>query len=313
MATSGSIDFTVDRDTIITEAMEIMGALSAGDSPSTDDTESLGRTLNMVVKAIQAEYQNLFAVQKVYVFLEKDKREYSLDSSSSDHATTSFTQTALDGSVSSGGTSLTVDSITGIADADNIGIELSDGSMHWDTVNGSPSGSTITLTTGLADDADDGAVVYAYTTTANRPMKTLNQVLRDKDGRDIPVFSLARADYISLPDKTSDGSPINIYYDPQIGSGKLYVWPEPDDATDYLVLWAQRTLEDFDAATDDADFPQEWYLALAWNLAEYSKTKFGVPAQLSSTIRQHANALLYSAGSFDTEDYLIIQPDLQGR
>lgn len=311
MATSGSTDFVVNRDDIITETMEIMGVLAAGDSPSADDLTSLGRTLNMVVKAIQAEYQNLFAVQKVYVFLEKNKRQYSLSSSSSDHATTSFVQTALNGAVSASGTSLIVDSITGISNGDNIGIELSDGTMHWDTVNGAPSGSTVTITTGLAGAASDNAVVYAYTTTANRPMKVLNQVLRDKDGRDIPIFRKAREDYVSLPDKTSDGSPINIYYDPQVSAGQLYVWPETSDTTDYLVLWVQRTLEDFDASTDDADFPQEWYLALAWNLAEYSKTKFGVPAQLSSTIRKNASALLASAGSFDTEDYILIQPDNQ--
>lgn len=308
MATSGSIDYTVDRDDIITEALEIMGALEAGDTPSTDDVTSLSRTLNMMVKFLQAKYVNLFAIQKVYVFLQSDQNEYSLSSSSSDNLTTSFTQTALDGAVSSGGTSLTVDSITGISDGDYIGIKVDDGTMHWDTVNGSPSGSTVTLTTGLDDDASDGAVVYAYTTKAERPMKILNQVVRDSSGRDIPITQLARSDYINLPNKTSDGSTINIYYDPQITTGKLYVWPETDDTSDYLVLWVQRTLEDFDASSDNPDFPQEWYLPLAWNLAHYSKVKFGVPVQLASQISKAAKELLEEAGSYDTEDYMLIRP-----
>lgn len=309
MATSGSIDYTVDRDAIITEALEIMGVLAGGDTPNSDDVTSLSRTLNMMVKFLQAKYVNLFAVQRMYVFLQANQNEYSLSSSSSDHLTTSFAQTALDGAVSSGGTSLTVDSISSISDGDNIGIKLSDGTMHWDTVNGAPAGSTVTITNGLASAAADDAVVYAYTTKADRPMKILNQVLRDSDGRDIPIEKLARSDYIYLPNKTSDGSVINIYYDPQVSTGKLYVWPETDDTSDYLVLWVQRTLEDFDASGDDPDFPQEWYLPLAWNLANYSAVKFGVPVAIASKITKTAKDLLEEAGSYDTEDYMILQPD----
>jgi len=312
MATSGSIDYTVTRDDIITEAMEIMGVLEAGDSPSTDDTTSLSRTLNMMVKAIQADCKNLFAVQKMYVFMQQDQHEYDLGTSSTDHYTTSFVQTALNGALAASDTAVVVDSITGISDGDYIGIVLDDGSMHWDTVNGAPSGSTITITTGVASAASDDAVVYAYTTKANRPMKILNQLLRDSDKNDTPLFKLTRDEYVYLPNKTYDG-PINtIYYDPQVGTATLSVWPETDDVSKYLVLWVMRTLEDFDASTDNPDFPQEWYLALAWSLANFSKTEYGVPIQMASTIRTTAAGLLEDAKSFDVEDYIIIQPDTRG-
>lgn len=313
MATSGSIDYTVDRDEIITEALEVLGVLEAGGTPDSDDVTSLSRTLNLLVKAWQAEGINLFAIQRIYVFLQKNQNEYSLSSSSSDHLTTSFTQTALASAAVASATSLSVDSISGISDGDYIGIELDSGTMHWDTVNGSPSGTTVTITTGLTGAASADAVIYAYTSKANRPMKLLDYVLRDKDGRDIPLDKLARGDYINIPDKTSDGSVVNIYYDPQVSAGKLYVWPETDEVSDYLVLWVQRTLEDFDAATDDADFPQEWYLPLAWNLAELSKVKFGVPARISTIIRNTAAYWKAIAESYDTEDYIKIEPDSMGR
>jgi len=311
MATSGSIDFVATRDNIITEALELLGVIGEGDSPSANQLTSSARTLNMMVKHFQTKGLNLFALQRMYVFLESDKREYSLGASG-DHFTTSFVQTALDGAVSSGGTSIVVDSATGISASDNIGIKVDDGTMHWTTVNGAPAGTTITLTTGVDDDAADGAVVYTYTSKANRPMGLVNAVLRDKDTNDIPIFILDRADYVNLTNKTTDGSVLSIYYDPQVTTGKLFVWPETDDTSTYLVLWVQRTLEDFDAAGNDADFPQEWYLALSYNLAKLLLPKYGADKLRAQLILTGAASFLAEAESYDTESYMKFEPDRRG-
>jgi len=85
MSTSGSIDFIVNRDDIITEALEHMGVLAEGQSPSTEQLTSMSRTLNMMVKAWQADGLNLFTIKKLYVYLEKDKKEYRKASSTTDH------------------------------------------------------------------------------------------------------------------------------------------------------------------------------------------------------------------------------------
>ena len=60
-----------------------------------------------------------------------------------------------------------------MSDADNIGIELDDGTIQWTTINGAPAGSTVTLTDALTDDVASGNAVYVYTAKTNRPMKLL--------------------------------------------------------------------------------------------------------------------------------------------
>ena len=91
--------------------------------------------------------------------------------------------------------------------------------------------------------------------------------------------------------------------------GKLYTWPECDTVDKYLTLWVQRTLEDFDAGSDEADFPQEWLLPLAMNLAALSCTKYGVPGTQRNYIRGMAVGLKVMAESFDVEDGFYFQPE----
>jgi hypothetical protein len=75
--------------------------------------------------------------------------------------------TTLGGAEAAAQTDLTVAAITGVASGDIIGILLDDGTTHWTTVNGAPSGSTITITAALPSDAASGnrVVVNRWTNT----------------------------------------------------------------------------------------------------------------------------------------------------
>ena len=310
MATSGSIDFSVSRDDIITEALEQMGVLAEGQSPSADQLTSMARTLNMLVKTWQADGLNLFAVQKLYVYLEASKSEYSLSSTTTDHFSAEYNRTTLSVAGVATDSTVTVTTVTGIADGDYIGIKLDDGTMDWTTVNGAPAGSVVILTAALTGAAASGNTVYHYTSKANRPMRIANVVMSDAvSEQDTPIGTMSRQEYIELPNKGADGSVNQVYYDPQVGTGVLYVWPQADDADKYLTIWVQRTLEDFDAASDNADFPQEWYLPLALNLAAISCTKYGVHRFERSQINQLAAMYLRLAQSFDIEDGFQFQPE----
>lgn len=78
MATSGTISFTVNRDEIITEALELLAVLGEGETPTEDQLTSSSRTLNMMIKNWQAEGLNLFSVRRQYLFLDKGRKEYPL-------------------------------------------------------------------------------------------------------------------------------------------------------------------------------------------------------------------------------------------
>lgn len=312
MSTSGSIDFSVNRDDVITEALEIIGVLGEGESPNASQLTSCARTLNMMVKNWQVEGLNLFTLQRQYLFLETDKVEYSL-SSSGDNFTTSYVKTQIATAASSGASSIEVDSITGISNGDYIGVELDDGTMQWTTVNGAPSGTTVALSATLTDDVAVDNYVFTYTTKANRPMQIVRGVVRNTSDVDINVEVIDRTEYVDLTNKTSEGQPNQIWYDKQVGAGKLFVWPEPDDVTEVLVLWAQRTIEDFDASTDDVDFPQEWYLPLSFGLASLLSHKYGLPAGVMDRIAVRAKALKDDAMAWDREDSVFFMPAYEGR
>lgn len=312
MATSGSINLTATRDDIITESLELLGVLPEGESPNASQLTSSARTFNYMIKAWQADGLNLFAMQEVFVFTNKDQSAYTLNSSTTDHYTASFVKTALSADALSGATSITVDSITGISNGDNIGVYQDDDTVHWTTVNGAPSGSTVTLTTGLTAAASDDAVVYAYTSKATRPMRVLEAVIHHGESNtDIPVFVGSRTEYFSQTDKETDSRVNTVYYDPQVASPTLYVWPQSDDERDYLKLYIQRTLDDLDTASDDVDFPQEWFLALSYQLAMLLAPKYGKPLESMSVIAQIAASEYERVRNFDAENVSIfLMPDL---
>ncbi len=309
MATSGSINLSASRDDIITEALEILGVLAEGTTPSAAQLTSCARTLNYMIKAWQADGINLFAVQQVYLFLIKNQSAYSLISTTTDHYTASFVETTTSAAALSGASSIVVTSATGISASDKIGV-YQDSTMHWTTVNGAPSGSTVTLTAALTADVASGAVVYAYTSKAKRPMRVLESVVHDEN--DTPIHVGSREEYFNQSGKGTDGRVNTIYFDPQVAAPKLYVWPQTDDERHYLKLYIQRTLEDVDAAADEVDFPQEWYLPLAANLAVLLGPKYGKSLNMLAAISAMADREYQRVSGFDTEAVSIFLAPARG-
>ena len=309
MATSGSINLSASRDDIITEALEILGVLAEGTTPSAAQLTSCARTLNYMIKAWQADGINLFAVQQVYLFLIKNQSAYSLISTTTDHYTASFVETTTSAAALSGASSIVVTSATGISASDKIGV-YQDSTMHWTTVNGAPSGSTVTLTAPLTADVASGAVVYAYTSKAKRPMRVLESVIHDEN--DTPIHVGSREEYFNQSGKDTDGRVNTIYFDPQVETPKLYVWPQTDDERHYLKLYVQRTLDDVDSAVNEVDFPQEWYLPLAANLAVLLGPKYGKSLNMLAAISAMADREYQRVSGFDTEAVSIFLAPARG-
>lgn len=294
MATSGSVNYTVTRDDIITEALELLGRLANGDTVGTNDATSCARTLNMFVKHLQSRGVAFWKSKEITIFLQDATSSYTLGPTGTSPATVdTVVKTELAAAASSGASTITVDSITGISSGDVIGVEMDDGTLHWTTVNGAPSGTTVTLTAATDDDASVDANVYAYTTGINRPLFLTELRLHEDGGTEIPMRLVSRNEYKRMSLKTTEGKPTMAWYDPQRTDGVLYIWPRTSSVKDYLVATARMPLEDFDAGTDDADFPQEWFLALAYNLALLAAPKFDL--EISPSFRETAGILLQDA------------------
>jgi hypothetical protein len=84
------------------------------------------------------------------------------------------------------------------------------------------------------------------------------------------------------------------------------LFPVPDTVTaddGYTVtLVYQRPYEDFDAASDTPDFPQEWYDALKFGLADRLSIEYGCSIEDRNDIEQKAKDLKNDALSMGTEE-----------
>ncbi len=286
MTTSGSVNFSRTRDEIITHALQVCKVLAEGETASTQQITDGAAYLNMACKWLQADGMPLWALKTGYILPVTDTNTLASNS----HFVHSFTQSTLSADAVSGASTISVTSATGFAASQVIGIELTDGTMHWTTINGALSGTTVTLTTALSDDADEDAEVYTYATSvrAYRPLRILHTMTHDVDDTDIQTFIISHSDYANIGDKTQESYPNQLYYDPQLENGSFFFYPRFSNGNKYVTLRYHRPFEDFDATGDTPDFPQEWYLPLVWMLAWLLASLAGLPLEERKVLQKEA-------------------------
>jgi hypothetical protein len=319
MTTSGTYDYSRNRNQILTRALRLCKAIADGEEPDSQMLTGAADALNSMLKHWQGTGIHIWRTTECAVFLQASQTRYELSSTSTDHATESFVQTELSASALSGATTITVDSVTGIANAYHIGIQVDDGSFHWTTVSGAPSGSTVTLASGLSDSASSGAVVIVYQTKLVRPLSVISARRFNLDsGIDTPISIWDRIEYQDMPNKTSSGAPNAIYYDRRGGansSGYLYVW-QPNSSPEYcLKMTVARPIQIFSASANTPDVPEEWTNAITWNLAEELSVDYDTPDTIYAKIQQKAARYLADVNWFEEELAASIQivPDLRRR
>lgn len=300
MAVSGSKDYSITRANIIEGALRKIGVYDSQESISGADTSSAAMALNLMVKEWVARGVDIWLRDEVTLFLQPDTQSYSLGTA---HMTSSFNETTLSSAASASATALSVVSSSGMTAADFIGIKLTDNTIHWDTIASVDSTTDVTITTGLASAAASGKKVYAYTTKAGRPQKIVYAFRRDKNNIDTEVSIIGEAEYRRQSNKGSDGPPVEIWYQPTLTTGTLYVWPVDGGANwDKLVLSAQYLPDDFDAASDNPEFPIEWGNVLTWNLAAELASEHGVPEREQARLWRVAEFKLNELLAYDVEN-----------
>jgi hypothetical protein len=280
MATSNSTNFTLNRDQIIRQALLNLRKTDPALTVDAQDITDGATALNLLIKGWQTDGLFLWLNQEVCLHLAYNTKSYLLGPSGDNCATTSdAAYTQLGGDEALGQTVLTVDSISGITDGDFIGIELDTGTIQWTTVNGVPAETDVTVTDALTGAASEDNYVFHYTSKISRPTMILEARLRDVDEVDVPLqVHSSRNDFFQITDKTTTGTTLEVYYEPLITNGRLYVWPVAGtvDITDRIIMTVQRVIEDFDSSADNFDGPVEALPALIWGLSAYLAPMYGV-------------------------------------
>ena len=118
----------------------------------------------------------------------------------------------------------------------------------------------ITLTAGQAQETLTSDVV-----------DVLEMVLR-RDNTDYEIERISRGEYLTLPNKTTQGRPSQFYFDRQIDP-VINLWSVPENSTDQIVYYYVRRIEDADALVNTTDMPFRFYPCMVAGLAYYLSMK----------------------------------------
>jgi hypothetical protein len=318
MATSGTSVYERTRDELIGRALRIVGAFEAGETPDAASVNDAGTALNSLIKHWQGNGINIWSTQEAIVFLQIGQRQYTLSSTSTDHATASYVDTTLSADVATGASTITVESVTGIATTYHIGVQLDDGTLQWTTVNGAPVGTTVTLTAVLTDSASAGNLVVCYQTKLVRPLRIISaRRYNFASGIETPLDVMDRIEYEELPNKGSESTVNGLYYDRRGGansSGLLKTWPTPMTVDEALKVTVARPIEIFSTAGNNPDLPEEWMRTIEWGLADEIADEYDVPEPKRSRIEKRAASFLNDVTWWERElTEVQFAPDFIGR
>jgi hypothetical protein len=304
MSRSGSYNYALNRDQIITRAMQLINLVSLTDSPQSDDLSYAADILNGMVKSWEAEGINLWKRRIAYLFPALSTYSYSIGSTGT-NCTNSYNRTTISAAEAAGQTTLSVTSSSGMAASDYVGVELDGGSRQWTTISSVPNSTSIIVAASLTGAAAAGNTVVSYTTKINRPLSLTRVSSIDWDNSDseIQLMDISYDQYFAMPLKTTSGRPCNWYYDKLLDNGTLYLFPEPNNVNQIISFHYQDALQDFDSATDDMDFPQEWTYPIILNLAVelgYAYGKYVELEKLEPKAEKAKQTLMYSDADTDS-------------
>ena len=298
MAVSSSRNYSVTGTNIINGAFEYIQVKDVEESMSANMVAMALSTLEQMIKTFQAEGLGLWTLDEAALFQSDEGYSYDIYTSGTNCATT-WVKTELSAASAATDTTLDVDSDDDMTDGDYIGIELDDGTLEWTTINGTPASDVVTITTGLTSAAGVDNHVYTYTTKCTRPIEITEARIHSADGTDIPLSIISREEYMAFSDKTTTGKANSMYCDSRIDRMTVNIWPACDDVKDYIRCTVKLPIMDMDSATNDPEFPQEWYEALVTNLAVRLAPKCGRVA--SQELISLAVLSKTSAENFDRE------------
>lgn len=309
MATSGTFTHNSTRTEIISRALRIIGVLDA-ESQSANATQLTNgaEALNSIIKSWNALGLLIWTRNLVAIPLVSSKPLYLLGTGTSDTVWQITNKTTTSAAASSGATTITVTDTTGIADNDGIGIQLDSGQWQWSQVNGAPAGSTVTIDDALTDDVDQYAPVMIGV-KPSRVIKIRDGYITNTTGNDTPVRVIPKEEYLRFGSKSSLGTSVQVYYDPQLSSGVLHLYPVHNSSNHTMFLECETVLEDIAAASDNPGLPQEWLNALVWNLAYELAIEWGVPEKRLQFINAKAGETLSMATWTSQEENVYFQPD----
>ena len=97
-------------------------------------------------------------------------------------------------------------------------------------------------------------------------------VIVRRDGTDYSLDRYSREEFLTIPNKTTQGRPAQFFLDRQTNPS-LNLWPVPENTTDLVFYDALTRMQDADTFINTVDMPFRFYPCLAAGLAYYIAIK----------------------------------------
>jgi hypothetical protein len=103
----------------------------------------------------------------------------------------------------------------------------------------------------------------------------------------VTLTPMTRDEYMALPDRTITADvPSRYYIEKSLSTGRqvitLYLYPEPEDASDTVEYAAFLRAKDFETGGTHPDFPSSWTNCLEWGLTSLLASQYGQPALIGT-------------------------------
>ena len=130
---------------------------------------------------------------------------------------------------------------------------------------------------------DEGTVTLVKGTSQyDLPADTidlLEQVIRTNSGdeytqQDLTINRISVSTYASIPNKLTEGRPIQVYIERLVANPKINVWPVPDKNSEYIFkYYRMRRIQDAGSGVETADVNFRFLPCLVAGLAYYIAMK----------------------------------------
>ena len=119
---------------------------------------------------------------------------------------------------------------------------------------------TVTLTQGQAEETLLADVVDLLEVTLRR------------SGTDFTIDRISRGDYVTIPNKTTQGRPSQFWFNRQVAP-VINLWAVPENSTDQLIYYYLQRIDDADTLVNTTDMPFRFFPCMVAGLAYYIAMK----------------------------------------
>lgn len=298
MATSGTNDFSVTRDQIISATLRLLGVIGMGETPNSEDYTNCSQALNIMIKSWSKKGLPLWVTEELAIPMVEGVNPYPLGP----------TAPYVGSVTSTGGTGYTAGTWTAIG-----GTLGTVASGTYTVTDGAPDIFTILVpgtlyttapTTFILSGAGTGATITASLAGVNtsRPLRIMDAFIRSPEGQDTTLLTISREEYESLGNKSTQGVPNQFYYDVQLVNGMFYVYGVPSESGYVVYATIQRMFEDMTTGSNTFDFPQEWFQALKWGLASEVLAEYNISMEMIPYYEQKAEKYLNECSDWSQEE-----------